>query len=444
MTAKVNGSSLLGNQAVMADEVNPSSAPRSGNDLRLIFRAFSSRNYALFFSGQGISLIGTWMQRIALSWLVYRLTHSAFMLGVVGFAGQIPTFLAASFAGVLVDRWNKYRLIVVTQVLAMCQALILAALVLTNRITTWEILLLSVILGLINAIEIPARQSFVVEMIERREDLGNAIALNSSLVNIARLLGPSIAGVLIASIGEGLCFLVNGLSYLFVIAALLAMRIKPHVRPRETRHMLIELQEGFRYAFGFPPIRAILLLLALISLMGMPYQVLMPIFVTEVFHGGPRTLGFLMAASGGGALCGAIFLASRRSVRGLGRIIALASAVFGVGLIAFSLTSLPLVAMALLMIAGFGMMVNMAGCNTMLQTIVDDDKRGRVMAFFTMAFMGMAPFGSILGGSLAGLIGVGWTVACGGMSCILGAAIFAAQLPKYRALVRPVYELKGI
>jgi MFS family permease len=409
-----------------------------------ILRALRHRNYRLFFSGQGISLIGTWMQQIAMSWLVYRLTHSAFLLGVVGFSSRIPTFVFASFAGVLADRWNRHRALVVTQTLSTIQALILAALVLTGMISIWHVILLSVSLGFINALDIPIRQSFVIDMIERREDLGNAIALNSSLVNGARLIGPSIAGMLIATLGEGICFLLNGISFFAVIIALLAMRIKPDRREKQNPNVLRGLREGFSYAFGFAPIRFILLLLALVSLMGMPYMVLMPIFAGKILHGGPRTFGFLLAASGLGALIGALYLASRRSVVGLGRIIVVASGIFGIGLIVFSLSRVLWLSLLSMLLVGFGMMIQMASSNTVLQTIVEEDKRGRIMSFYTMAFMGMVPFGNLLGGGLASLIGAPNTIMFGGASCILGALLFARKLPLLREMVRPIYVRMGI
>jgi MFS family permease len=409
-----------------------------------ILRALRHRNYRLFFSGQSISLIGTWMQQIALNWLVYRLTGSAVLLGVVGFSSRIPTFLFASFAGVLADRWNRHRALVVTQTLATVQALMLAALVLTETISIWHVILLSFSLGLINAFDVPIRQSFVVDMIERREDLGNAIALNSSLVNGARLVGPSIAGMLIATLGEGICFLLNGISFLAVIVALLAMRIKPDTREKQNPNVLRGLQEGFSYAFGFVPIRSILLLLALVSLMGMPYMVLMPIFAGKILQGGPQVFGFLLGASGLGALIGALYLASRRSVLGLGRIIVISSGTFGIGLIAFSLSRVFWLSMLSMLVTGFGMMVQMASSNTVLQTIVDEDKRGRVMSFYAMAFMGMVPFGNLLGGGLASLIGAPGTVMFGGAACILGSFLFARKLPLLREMIRPIYIKMGI
>jgi MFS family permease len=410
----------------------------------LIFRALSHRNYRLFFGGQSISLIGTWLQLTAISWLVFRLTQSSFLLGVVGFAGRIPTFLLASFAGVLVDRWNRHHLLVATQVLSMIQALILAALVLTETIVIWQIIALAFFLGLINAFDIPARQSFVVDMIERREDLGNAIALNSSMVNGARLVGPSVAGMLIAALGEGLCFLLNGLSFITVIAALLAMRITPKKKDRQGTPLWQGLKEGYRYAFGFAPIRSLLLLLALISFMGMPYTVLMPVFAGKILHGGPQTLGFLLGATGVGALAGAIFLASRRSVLGLGRMVIIASSLFGIGLIGFSFSRLFWLSMAMMVPTGFGMMVQMTSTNTLLQTIVDEDKRGRVMSFYAMAFMGMVPFGSLFAGSLASAIGAPGTTMIGGILCIFGSVLFAKKLPSLRKMVHPIYAEKGI
>lgn len=420
------------------------SNPQDINGLRLIFRALSHRNYRLFFGGQGISLIGTWMQQIAMSWLAYRLTNSALLLGVVGFTSRIPTFLLASLAGVLADRWNRHRILVITQTLSMVQAMILAILVLSETVAVWHIISLSLLLGLINAFDIPARQSFVVDMIEKREDLGNAIALNSSIVNGARLIGPSIAGILIATLGEGMCFLLNGLSFIAVIVALLAMKIVPKQRKMQGSQVFQGLKEGFSYAFGFAPIRSVLLLLALVSLMGMPYAVLMPIFAENILHGGPQALGFLMGATGVGAIAGSIYLASRKSVLGLGRIIVISSNLFGIGLIAFSLSHLFWLSSLFMLLTGFGMMVQMASSNTVLQTIVEEDKRGRVMSFYTMAFMGMVPFGSLLAGSLASNIGAPNTVMIGGVACILGSVMFAKKLASLRRIARPIYVEKGI
>jgi MFS family permease len=418
------------------------------SDLRgiaFMLRALSHRNYQLFFSGQSISLIGTWMTRIATSWLVYRLTGSALLLGVVGFAGQIPSFLLAPFAGVLVDRWNRHRLLVATQVLALLQSLALAILALTGIVQIWHIVLLSVFQGLINAFDMPARQAFVVEMVEKREDLPNAIALNSSMVNAARLLGPSIGGIIIAAVGEGWCFMLDAVSYLAVIASLLAMKITPRMTKEiKGAKMLRQMREGWKYASGFAPIRKVLLLLALVSLVGMPYTVLMPVFANEILHGGPNTLGLLMAASGVGALAGALLLAARKSVLGLGKFIPLMAGAFGAGLIAFSFSRALWLSLLLMVVTGLGFMVQMAVSNTVLQTIVEEDKRGRVMSFYTMAFMGTAPFGSLLAGSVADKIGAPYTLLIGGLGCIIGALWFATSLPALRQDVRPIYVKIGI
>ncbi len=425
-----------------------SSFSNSDRGLRLVLRALRYRNYRLFFAGQGISLIGTWMQRLAMSWLIYRLTGSPFLLGFVGFMSTIPTFLVWPFAGVLLDRWSKHRVIVITQVLAMLQALVLAGLLLGGLLTesnaAWIVIALSVFLGVVGAFDMPARQSFIVEMVEDRNDLGNAIALNSSLFNGARLIGPPVAGVLVAAVGEGWCFLLNGVSYLAVIAALLLMRVPQRLRAKPPRHVLHELAEGVRYAFGFPPIRSLLLLIAFNSLVAMPYAVLMPVFSKDIFHGDAQLLGMLMAAAGVGALGGAAYLASRRGVLGLGRLIAVATCVFGLGLVGFSQTTNRWVALPLLALVGWGMMVQMASSNTVLQTLVDDDKRGRVMSFYAMTFAGMAPFGSLAAGALGNALGAPRTVLISGLAGLLAAAVFAWYLPHLQRLARPVYLARGV
>jgi MFS family permease len=408
-------------------------------------RALAHRNYRLFFFGQGTSLIGTWLTRVATAWLVYRLTSSALLLGVVGFAGQIPTFLLAPFAGVLVDRWNRHRVLVWTQVLAMIQSGLLAFFALRGTITVWHVLVLSAFQGLINAFDTPARQAFVVEMVDAREDLPNAIALNSSMVNAARLIGPSMAGVLISLFGEGWCFAIDAVSYLAVIASLVAMRLRP--RPEITRvpkHVLAELRDGLRYAGSFAPIRYILLLLALVSFTGIPYTVLMPVFASQILHGGAHTLGWLMAATGVGAVTGALWLASRTTVLGLGRTLTIAAVLFGLALMAFALSHVTWLSMLILVLAGGGMMVQMAASNTLIQTMVDEDKRGRVMSFYTMAFFGMMPFGSLAAGWLGARIGAPATVAWGGALTVVAAALFARKLPELRRQARPIYERLGI
>ncbi|MFA4945794.1 MAG: MFS transporter [Lentisphaeria bacterium] len=410
----------------------------------LLFRSLKHRNFRLFFMGQGISLIGTWMQMMAVAWLVWRLSHSAWLLGLIGFSARIPTFLMAPFAGVLVDRVDRHRLIIGTQVLAMAQALMLAGLMYSGRLTVWHIVALSLLLGFINALDMPARQSFLVQMLDRPEDLTNAIALNSSLVNGARLVGPAVAGILIAGAGEALCFLLNGLSYLAVIAGLLLMRVPPTARMGPRTAILANLGEGFRYAFGFPPIRALLLLLALVSLAGASYTQLLPIFAQQILHGDARTQGFLVSAAAAGALAGALYLAGRRSVRGLGRVIAWAPAVFGAGLVALGLSPWLWLTLAVMPVVGLGLIIQMASTNTVLQTIVDDDKRGRVMSFYSMAFMGMVPLGSLLAGSLAHFIGAPLMVSLSGICCIAAAAGFARRLPALRELVHPIYVRRGI
>ena len=410
-----------------------------------MLRALRYRNYRLFFAGQILSLVGTWITTTATSWLVYRLTGSAWLLGVVGFAGQFPAFLLGPFSGIVVDRWNRHRLLVLTQTFAMLQSFALAALTLSGRVTIEAVVMLNIVQGLVNAFDMPARQSFLIQMIENKEDLGNAIALNSSMVNVARLIGPSIAGVIIAAAGEGWCFAIDGVSYVAVIVALLMMRIARVAPPSSGRgRALQQFKEGFTYAFGFAPIRAVILLLAIVSLVGVPYTVLMPIFAASVFQGGPHTLGLLMTASGCGALAGALWLAARKTVVGLGRVIPIATALFGAGLIAFSFSRVLWLAVPSLVVAGFGFMVQMASSNTILQTIVDDEKRGRVMSFYMMAFLGTAPFGSLIAGSLSSRIGAPHTLLIGGICCIAGGASFASGLPAIRAAVRPIYIRMGI
>jgi len=416
-----------------------------GSSIAFMLRALRYRNYRLFFGGQVVSLAGTWITQTATSWLVYRLTGSAMLLGVVGFAGQFPAFLLGPFAGIAVDRFDRRRLLIATQVASMLQSFALAALTLSGHVTVGAILVLNIVQGIVNAFDMPGRQSFLIALIENKADLGNAIALNSSMVNVARLVGPSIAGVVIAATNEGWCFFIDGVSYLGVIAALIAMRIAPRPALVTRRTGAIEqFREGFAYAFGFRPIRSIILLLALVSLVGVPYAVLMPIFATAIFHGGPHTLGFLMTSAGCGALAGALWLAQRRSVVGLGRIIVVATVSFGAGLIGFSFARTLWLAIPCLMVAGFGFIMQMAASNTIIQTIVDDEKRGRVMSFYTMAFLGTVPFGSLIAGWLSARIGAPHTLPVGGISCLIGAAWFAAQLPAIRAVVRPIYVSLGI
>ncbi len=408
------------------------------------WRALRHRNFRLFFTGQSISLIGTWMTRVATSWLVYRLTGSALLLGIVGFAGQIPTFLLAPFAGVLVDRLNRRNMLVWTQILAALQSLALAALTIAKVITIHEVIGLSVLQGLINAFDMPGRQAFLVQMVEDKQDLGNAIALNSSMVNVARLVGPALAGIVIGAVGEGYCFLIDGVSYLAVIASLLMMRLNLAPPNRSHAPMLEQLKDGWTYVSNFAPIRTILLLFALVSLMGMPFMVLMPIFAAKVLHGGPHTLGLLLGASGVGALISAISLALRKTVRGLTTMIQLSAAFFGLGLIAFGLSRILPLSMFLMLIVGFGMMQGLAASNTVIQTLVPEDKRGRVMSYYTMAFVGMAPFGSLLAGALAHRLGAPHAVMITGAFCLAGSLWFTTQLPAIRKIMRPIYIEMGI
>ncbi len=412
--------------------------------LKFILRALHHRNYRLFFGGQSISLIGTWMQQVAMSWLVYRITHSALLLGFVGFASQIPVFLFASLAGVYVDRWNRHRILVTTQILSLFQALVVAMLTLTGAVHVWHLIVLSLLIGLINAFDMPARQAIVAELIEDPADLGNAIALNSLMFNSARLIGPALAGLLIGLVGEGPCFAINGISFLAIIVALLAMRIPSPTRTSSPSRVWQDFKAGYAYALGFAPIRAILLQLSLMSFMGMSYAVLMPVFAKDILHGGPHTLGFLMSATGVGAVAGALYLASRRSILGLGRLIVYASILFGFGVIAFSLSRMLLLSMALMLIAGFGMMVQMAACNTILQSIVEEDKRGRIMSIYATAFIGMAPLGNLFAGGLATWIGAPNALILSGAVCIAGALVFAAHLPRIGKEVRMIYIEKGI
>ncbi|NJM48903.1 MAG: MFS transporter [Alkalinema sp. RU_4_3] len=397
--------------------------------------ALRSKNYRLFFAGQGISLIGSWMTQIATVWLVYHLTNSAFMLGVVGFTSQIPNLLLAPFGGVLVDRFPGRRILIGTQVLAMVQSLTLAALALSGVIQLWHILVLSLLQGLINAVDAPARQVFVIDLVEKREDLASAIAINSTMFNGARLVGPAIGGLLIAQVGEAYCFLVDGLSYIAVIWALLAMKLPPKAIVHSEGSPWQKIKAGWSYTFRSPPIRAILLLSALVSLMGMQYTALVPVVSDKILQGNAQTLGFLMAASGIGALFGGIYLATRQTVVGLGKLIILGPAILGIGLIIFAFSRwLPLSQLAMGLV-GLGTILQIAAGNTVLQTIVDDDKRGRVMSLYTMSFLGITPFGSLLGGALANQIGVTDTLVIAGIACILGAIGFNTQLPALKEIV---------
>jgi MFS family permease len=381
---------------------------------------------------------------VATSWLVYRLTGSAFLLGVVGFWGQIPTLILSPFAGVAVDRWDRHKILVWTQALSALQSAALAALALTHTITVTWIVVLQIAQGIINSFDTPARQSFVVQMVDNPLDLPNAIALNSTMVNASRIIGPSLGGLIIAAVGEGMCFAIDAVSYIAVIVSLLMMRVNRAETRGVRGNVLDELKTGFRYVSSFAPVRTSLMLLALVATMGMPYSVLMPIIATNVFHGGAHTLGFLMTASGAGAVIGALYLASRDSVVGLGKVMTMAAAVFGAGLVAFGFVRSFWLAMIVLPFIGGGLMIAMASTMTILQTIVEETLRGRVMSFFAMSFLGTAPIGSLIAGVAAERVGASATIVFGGVACIAGAAWFGLRLPKFRADVRPIYLERGI
>jgi MFS family permease len=408
------------------------------------WRALRHRNFQLFVAGQSISLIGAWMTRVATSWLVYRLTDSALLLGVVGFAGQILSFALAPFAGVWIERLNRRKMLVWTQTAAAIQSLGLAALTLAHVITIREIIALSALQGVINAFDMPGRQSFLVQMVGDRKDLGNAIAINSSMANGARLIGPAIAGLVIGAVGEGWCFLIDGISYIAVIVSLLLMRVQPLHIHRNSTSMFEQMREGWDYVSTFRPIRTILLLFALLSLMGWPYAVLLPIFAGQVLHGGPHTLGWLTGASGVGALASGLSLAVRKSVVGLTRMIQIAAATLGSGLILLGLSHTLWLSLVLMLFIGFGMMQCLAASNTVIQTLTPEDKRARVMSYYTTAFFGMAPFGNLLAGTLAHSMGAQHTVMVTGAFCIAGSLWFTLELPKVRAVMRPIYREMGL
>jgi MFS family permease len=424
--------------AVEAADAKKASLPRWAATLR----ALRHRNFQLFFSGQLISLVGTWMQNVAQAWLVYRLTGSALLLGAVGFSSQIPVLLIAPIGGTTADRSDRRRLVIATQVASMTLAAILAWLTLSRHVEVWHVFALAAMLGVVNAFDIPARQSFLIDMVGR-EDLMNAIALNSSMFNGARVVGPAVAGILIAKIGEGWCFAANAISYTAVIAGLLLMTVQCPLRSN-TSSPLADIVEGFRWANSVKVIRALLLLIGLVSLVGMPYTVLMPVFAHKILHGGPRGLGILMGATGVGALFGALTLASRTGVKGLGRLAAWSCGGFGIGLVLFSFSRWFWLSAALLLPVGYSVMLQMASTNTLIQTMVPDQLRGRVMALYSMMFMGMAPFGALLGGALAERMGAPVTVAVGGVACLLGATWFGLELPTLRIEARRMIVAQGL
>jgi MFS family permease len=425
------------------ETVGASAGVEERSRLRDMGRSLRHRNFQLFFSGQLISLVGTWMQIIAQAWLVYRMTGSSLLLGLTGFAGQFPVFLLGPLGGMTADRWNRRKIVITTQTAALILAFILAILTLLHRVTVSEVIVLAACLGAVNAFDLPARQAFLVEMVGR-DDLMNAIALNSSMFNGARIIGPSLAGILVASIGEGWCFFANGASYIAVIIGLLLMRMPARQPEHEMASPLQRIAEGFRFARQTAPIRALLLLLGLISLVGMPYTVLMPVFAAKILHGNARTLGVLGAATGLGAVAGALMLASRRGVHGLGKWVAVACGSFGALLILFAFSRWYLLSVLILVPVGFSMMTQMTSSNTLIQAMVPDRLRGRIMAVYSMMFMGMAPFGALFAGVVANRIGAPRTVAIGGALAVAGAIIFARHLPKIRVEARELIVAQGI
>ena len=431
----------MASRAPIAEQ--PASAESERSRFRDMVRSLRHRNFQLFFSGQLISLIGTWMQTIAQAWLVYRITGSSLLLGVVGFAGQIPIFILSPLGGLAADRWNRHRIVIATQLASMILALILAALTLLHVVKTWEIILLAALLGAVNAFDIPGRQSFLIEMVSR-EDLMNAIALNSSMFNGARVIGPAIAGILVSRIGEGWCFFANGLSYIAVIAGLMLMKLAPHHPVRAGTSPFEHIAEGFRYIQRTAPILALITLIGIVSLVAVPYSVLMPIFADRILHRGAHGLGILMGSAGVGALLGALTLASRRGVKGLGRVVGYSAMVFGISLILFSLSKFFWLSVFLLVPVGYGVMLQMSSSNTLIQAMVPDELRGRAMAMYTMMFMGMAPIGSLLSGVFADWIGAPWTVAIGGAGAVAGAIYFLRRLPSLRFEAHQLLDAQGL
>ncbi|MBF0331648.1 MAG: MFS transporter [Candidatus Omnitrophica bacterium] len=409
-----------------------------------MFRSFRHSNFRFFFLGQTVSLVGTWMQIMAVSWLAYRLTNSPFLLGCVAFASQIPTLFLAPVAGVVSDRFDRRKLLLVAQFLSMSQAIILTALVLTKTVTIMHILFLSFFLGIVNAMELTVRQSFLIELVDEKADLANAIALNALMFNVSRLLGPAMAGILIVSFGEGMCFIVNACSYVAVIAGLLCIRTLPRAPNPSGMHLGRELKAGWRYAYGFLPIRMLLLVIALFSVIGAAIHTLLPVFVREVFHGGPKMFGSLLTVSGMGAVVGTAYLARKKSILGFVEKIALAAVVMSTALIIFSTTMLYWVACVAAFFIGLSMMIGIGGGNMILQTLVHDDKRGRVMSLYAVALLGTAPLGSLSAGAFASKFGPGAALAVGSVVCLTGAIIFWSKLKSYHLKARPIYIDKGI
>jgi MFS family permease len=408
------------------------------------FNALRHRNYRLYFVGQICSLIGTWIQFVAMSWLVFRMTESPLLLGVTGFINQIPILILGPLAGLVADRVNRRKLLVVTQTLAMLQALLLAWLTFSGNVQVWQVIALAGLLGIVNAFDVPARQSFIVQIIGDRQDLPNAIALNSLTMNVTRLVGPSLGGFLVMAVGEAWCFLINGISFLSIIVALTAVKIEASTVARKPLAVWHDLREGFRYAFGFMPTRVLLLELSLVSFMAMPYAVLMPVFASGVFGGTARTFGVLIGCAGFGAIIATLYLASRRNITGLASVIGYAAMTCGVALMLFSQSQTLWLSQLLMVFVGFGIICHAASINTILQTIVDEDKRGRVMSYYTMCFVGTAPLGNLALGQLAQLIGAPSTFFLAGSCCVIGGVVFTSRLKTWRRNIRDTAALRGI
>jgi MFS family permease len=425
----------------------PAPSPAARGRASAAFRALKHRNFRLFFGGQIISLVGTWMQTVAQAWLIYRLTGSGALLGLLGFVGQIPIFVLSPVAGLVADRWLRQRVVIATQTASMLLAFVLAALTMTGHLKgnvgVWEIIILATLLGIVNAFDVPARQSFLIEMVGR-EDLLNAIALNSSMFNLARVAGPAIAGFVVAVVGEGWCFLLNGVSYLAVIAGLFMMRIEKPMPGHDGTAPLEKLREGFRFARHTKPIRALLALVSVVSFMGLPFTVLMPIFAVKILHGGASAYGTLMGAVGVGAMCGALILASRQELRGLGNIVAYAAVAMGASLLLFSSSHWYWISFTILILTGFGMMMQFTATNTLIQAMVPDQLRGRVMSIYSMLFLGMSPIGSLVAGWMADRIGAPITVAIGGLASLVGGLIFARKWPSMRGPARDLVAAQGM
>lgn len=407
--------------------------------MRHTLRAFRHRNYRLFFCGQSLSIMGNWIQQIAMAWLVYRLTGSAWLLGVTGFAGQIAVFLFAPFGGLWADRFDRRKLLIVTQTTAMLLGLALGALAYTGAVAVWHVIGIATLFGFVLAFDAPIRSSFTLEMVPSRQDLPSAIALNGGMQNGGRMVGPAIGGLLLSTTTEAFCFLINGISKLALIAALVVMAVAPQPKISPTARVWESFKDGAAYAWNLRPVRMLLPIVALVSFTVTPYLTLMPIFAAEVFSGGADTLGFLIGAAGLGGIVGVLYLASRQSVRGLARWTAIAAALSGAAMIGFSYSRMFPVSLALMAVAGFGVIVTAMSVNMIIQTIVDDEKRGRVMSFFTMSFLGMHPLGSLAAGALASWIGAPHTLATGGLCSVVGAYALWRRLPLLRQHLRQIY-----